>query len=122
MLSKLNCRQKPVTSTSSRAHLLSVFPFVLPTEIPTLNSIPLIFLYSANIVLFLTLPVAIASALTAGFMADRERRMRLEGGETARMTSVLLQEEGGFWERGWGIGAGKWGLGGDVEELKMGYF
>lgn len=47
--------------------------------------------------------------------------MRLEGGETARMTSVLLQE-GGFWERGWGIGAGKWGLGGDVEELKMGYF
>ncbi len=100
MLSKLNCRQKPVTSTSSRAHLLSVFPFVLRTEIPTLNNIPLIFLYSANIVLILTLPVAIASALTAGFMADRERRMWVEGGDTARMASVLLQEEGGFWERG----------------------
>lgn len=118
ILSKPNCRQKPVTQTSSRAHLLSVFPFALPTEIPTLNNIPLIFLYSANLVLFLTLLVAIASALAAGLMADRERRMWLEGGETARMASVLLQDEGGFWERGWGVGAGEWGLGGGVHRGK----
>lgn len=106
ILSKLNRRQKPVTSTSSRSHLLSVFPFALPTEIPTPNNILLIFLFSANIILFLTLLVAIASALAAGLMADKERRMWLGGGETARVASVLLQEEGGFWERGWGVGAG----------------
>lgn len=123
ILSKLNRRQKPVTSTSSRSHILSVFPFALPTEIPTLNNIHLIFPYSASIVLFLTLLVAIVSALTARLMADKERRMWLESSETARMTSVLLQEEGGFWERGSGVGAGGWGLGPGacVEGLKMGY-
>lgn len=121
ILSTLN-RQPPVTSTSSRSHPPSFRPFAPPTEIPNLNRIPLILLYTANIVLFLTLLVAIAWALAAGLMANRERKMWLEGGETARMASVLLQPEGGFWEKGWGVGAGGWGLGGDVEGLKRGYF
>lgn len=119
ILSKLNRRQKPDTSTPSRSQRLSGFPFARQKEIPTLNNIPLIFLYTANTVLFLALLVAIAWALAAGLMANRERNMWLENGETARMASVLLQPEGGFWEKGWGAGAGGWGLGGDVEGLKI---
>lgn len=125
ILSKLGYRQNPVMSrsTSSRSHPPSVSPFVPPTKNRTVKNVPLILLYTANIVLFLTFLVAIAWALAAGLMADRERRMWLQGGETARMASVLLQPEGGFWERGWGAGAGGWGVGGDVEGLEgEGYF
>lgn len=125
ILSKLGYRQHPVAlrSTSSRSHPLSGFPFVPPTKTPSVNNISLILLYTANIALFLTFLVAIAWALAAGLMADRERRMWLQGGETARMASVLLQPEGGFWEKGWGVGAGGWGVGGDVEGLTdEGYF
>lgn len=125
ILSKLGYRQHPVTSrsTSSRSHSPSVSPFIPPTKTPTVNSMPLILLYTANIVLFLTFLLAIAWALAAGLMADRERRMWLQGGETARMASVLLQPDGGFWEKGWGVGAGGWGGGGDVEGLtEEGYF
>lgn len=119
ILSKLNRRQQPDTSTSSRSQRLSGFPFALQKEILPLKNIPLIFLCTANTVLFLALLVAIAWALAAGIMANRERKMWLENGETARMASVLLQPEGGFWEKAWGAGAGGWGLGGDVEGLKI---
>ena len=121
ILSKLE-RQQPVTSPPSRFRSLRIFPFVLPpTENRTISNIPLIFLYIANIVLFLTFLIAIAWALAAGFMADSERRMWQAGGETARVASVLLESEGGFWEKGWGPGAEGWGLDGDVEGLRMGY-
>lgn len=126
ILSKLGHRQHPASlrSTSSRSHSPSVSPFVPPTKTPTaVNNMPLTLLYTANIFLFLTFLLAIAWALAAGLMADRERRMWLQGGETARMASVLLQPEGGFWEKGWGVGAGGWGVGGDVEGLREeGYF
>lgn len=122
ILSKLKHRQQPVTSssTSSRSQPpLSVSPFVPPTEPPTISKIPLIFLYTANTVLFITFLVAIAWALAAGLMADREREMWLKGGETARMASLLLQPEGGFWEEGCGARARGCGLGWNVQE---GYF
>lgn len=125
ILSKLGYRQYPVTSrsTSSRSHPPSVSPFVPPTKTPSVKITPLILLYTANIVLSLTFLVAVAWALAAGLMANRERRMWLQGGETARMTSVLLHPDGGFWEKGWGVGAGGWGVGGDVEGLtEEGYF
>lgn len=118
ILSKLSHRQHPVNvhSTSSRSHPSFISPYVPPAGAPTVKNLSLIFLYTANIVLFLTFLVAIAWALAAGLMADRERKMWLEGGETARMASVLLEPEGGLWEKGWG-------LGGDVEGLKKGgYF
>lgn len=122
ILSKLE-RQQPVTSPPSSFRSLRIFPFVLPpTENQTISNIHLIFLYIANIFLFLTFLIAIAWALAAGFMADSERRMWLAGGETARVASVLLESEGGFWEKGWGPGAEGWGQGGDVEGLRMGYF
>lgn len=125
ILSKLGYRRNPVMSrpTSFRSHPPSVSPFVTPTKTRNVKNIPLILLYTANIVLFLIFLVAIAWALAAGLMADRERRMWLQSGETARMASVLLQPEGGFWEKGWGPGAGGWGVGGDVEGLtEEGYF
>lgn len=80
-----------------------------------------IFLYTANTAIFLTLLVAIAWALATGLMAKRERGIWLEGGETARMASVLLGPKGGFWDKGWGVGAGGWGQGGEVERLKRRY-
>lgn len=119
ILAKLNLRQSPLTSSSSCPHLQPVPPSV-PTENRTTNNIPLIILYTANILLFLTFLIAIAWALAAGLMADRERRMWLAGGETARIGSVILQPEGGFWEKGWGVGAGGWVLGGDVEGFEEG--
>lgn len=124
ILSKLSHRQHPVNihSTSSRSHPSFISPFVPPAGAPTVKNLSLIFLYTANIVLFLTFLVAIAWALAAGLMADRERKMWLEGGETARMASVLLEPEGGLWEKGWGFNAGWWGLGGDVEGLKKGAY
>lgn len=128
ILSKLK-DQEPVTSPPSRfrflspVRFLSPFRFVLPPlENRTISNIPLILLYIANIILFLTFLIAIAWALAAGFMADSERRMWQAGGETARVASVLLESEGGFWEKGWGPGAEGWGLGGDVEGLRTGYF
>lgn len=121
ILSKLN-RQQPLIPSSSSSHPSPVSTFVPPTKNRVTYNIPLIFLYTANIVLFLIFLVTIAWALATGFMADSERRMWLAGGETARMVSALLEHEGGFWEKGWGPGAGGWGLGGDVESLRRGYF
>lgn len=125
ILSKLGYRQNAAMarSTSTRSPPPFVSPFSPPTKTRTVKKVPLILLYTVNIVLFLALLVAIAWALVAGLMAESERRMWLQGGETARMASVLLQPEGGFWERGWGAGAGGWGVGGDVEALRGdGYF
>lgn len=119
IFSKLD-RLQLASSSSSRSHPISASSFEPPPT--TANNIPLIFLYTANTVLFLAFLVAIAWALAAGFMADRERKMWLAGGETARAASVLLERGGGFWEKGWGPGAGGWGLGGDVEGLSRGYF
>lgn len=62
IFSKLNRRQQPVVlnSTSSRSHPPSVSHPVPPKETPTIKNFPLIILYTANIVFFLTLLVAIA--------------------------------------------------------------
>lgn len=119
ILSKLDHHQQSVTSrpASSRSHPQSVpDPFVPPTKTSTVSKIPLFTLYATNIILFLIFLVAIVWALAAGIMAERERRMWLQGGETARLASVLLQPEGGFWEKGWGAGAGA-GAGGGARAV-----
>ncbi|MCJ1345365.1 hypothetical protein MMC31_003572, partial [Peltigera leucophlebia] len=65
ILSKLN-RQQPLISSSSTSHPPPISTLVPQTGSGTANSIPLIFLYTANIVLFLIFLVAIAWALAAG--------------------------------------------------------
>lgn len=122
ILSKLGHRcQQSVTSrsTSSRSKQPPSVPdpFVPPTKTPTtVSKTPLFLLYTVNIILSLSFLVAIAWAFAAGIMAERERRMWLQGGETARMASVLLQPDGGFWEKKWGPGARGWGECGDIED------
>lgn len=108
ILSKLGHRcQQSVTSRSTSSRSRSQQPpsvpdpFVPPTKTSTtVSKIPLFILYTFNIILFLSFLVAITWAFATGIMAERERRMWLQGGETARLASVLLEPDGGFWEKG----------------------